>query len=286
MGTFSKAMDKATPQNNPNPENPSSPSLPPASQPVPSNKQNVKIDSSLFSEEQTGRMEKWDERLKKIALDSSFVTEEIRRLRNKILHPDNHQTIRSVLITSALPGEGKSFICANLGISTALGIEKNSLLVDCDLRCPTLASLFGLNNETGLVNHLQSRTDLAQLIKKTGQPKLSILPSGPSPVNPSELLDSSKMVNLINELTQRYQDRLLFLDSPPMQAAAETAVLAQHVDTVILVVRWGYSPKEQVKKAIDTIGKDKILGIVFNAFETNIIEEKYQKIKNYKNYYK
>ena len=284
MGTISKAMHKATSQTsqttdkdredprNPSPESPSS-------------HPSVQVDTSLFTDIEEGHIDNWDERLKKVALNPSLIAEEIRRIRNKIFHPTENKTIRSILIASAIPGEGKSFVCANLGISTALGVEKNAILVDCDLRRPTLATIFGLTNDTGLVNYLHSGTDLSELIKKTGQDKLSLIASGPPPANPSELLDSSKMANLINELSKRYEDRLLFLDSPPVQIAAETAVLAEHVDAVIVVVRWGYSNQDQVKQLVETIGKEKILGIIFNAYETNIIESRLQKVKGQNKYY-
>jgi len=284
MGTISKAMNKVAPQNEAKADQPAptqghSPSTPHAK------KDKVHIDSNLIADVQEGNIEAWDERLKKVAMNPALIAEEIRRIRNKILHPPSNKKIRSILITSAIPGEGKSFICANLGISTALGVEKNAILVDSDLRRPTLAPMFGLKNDLGLVNYLYSGVDLSQLIRKTGQPKLSLIPSGPPPANPSELLDSTRMTGLIDELSQRYEDRLLFLDSPPMQIAAETALLADYVDAVIVVVRWGHATEDQVKELTSAIGKEKILGIVFNAFETNIIESRFQKIKGQEKYY-
>jgi capsular exopolysaccharide synthesis family protein len=286
MGTISKAMSKVAPQNTSAPEQEPQISADSQPKPSPTSEKKIQVDTSLFTDTQEGKIEDWDPRLKKVAQNPSLIAEEIRRVRNKILHPTNGKKIRSVLITSAIPGEGKSFICANLGISTALGVEKNAILVDCDLRRPTLAPMFGIENDTGLVNHLHWGTDLTQLIRKTGQDKLSVLPSGLPPANPSELLDSTKMTTLIDELSERYEDRLLFLDSPPMQIAAETAILAEHVDAVIVIVRWGHATQEQAQELVKTIGKDKILGIIFNAFETNVIESRFQKIKGQDKYYK
>ncbi len=246
----------------------------------------IPVQSFLdINDEKEVSIDDWDERLVEVISNSPLVTEGIRRLRSKILHPVDNKPIRSVLVTSATPGEGKSFICANLGVSMAQGIEKHALMVDCDLRRPTMAKLFGVSNDTGLINYLSSGEDLHRLIKKTGQAKLSLLPSGPPPVNPSELLDSSKMVSMIDELSERYSDRLIFLDSPPHQAAAETAVLAKHVDGVVVVVRWGHSSRELIKELVETIGKEKIIGVVFNAFHTNAIENRLQKIKGYGGYY-
>jgi len=148
-------------------------------------------------------------------------------------------------------------------------MENYALMLDCDLRRPSLAQLFGLPNDAGLVDHLQDHIDLSLLIRKTGQAKLSLIPSGKPPRNPSELLDSSRMVALINELAERYQDRIILFDSPPNIIASETTILAKHVDGVILVVRYGASKREQVKKFVDTIGPDKVLGLVFNAYPDN-----------------
>ena len=121
------------------------------------------------------------------------------------------------------------------------------------------------------------------MMLETGYKKLSLIPSGPPPINPAELLDSKKMSEIIKELAKQYHDRFIIIDSPPMSAASEIAVLAKYVDGVILVVRWGKSRKEQVKQLANLIGKEKILGVVFNAFETNILQSKLQKY--YQDYY-
>ena len=216
----------------------------------------------------------WDERLAAVTGMSSSVAESFKRLRNKILHPSTGQPPRSILITSVVPDEGKSFVCANLGMTMAQGIEQHALMVDCDFRRPSLAPLFGLPNNIGLVNYLRDGTDLSQLIQSVGFQKLSIIPSGPPPINPAELLDSGRMTAMIDEVVSRYGDRLVILDSPPVQTAPETAILAGHVDAVVLVIRWGQSKREQVKQIIELIGESKIIGIVFNAAKINKLGEK------------
>ncbi|MEA2082760.1 MAG: CpsD/CapB family tyrosine-protein kinase [Thermodesulfobacteriota bacterium] len=216
----------------------------------------------------------WDERLVAVTGTSSPVAESFKRLRNKILHPSTGEPPKSILITSVVPEEGKSFVCANLGATMAQGLEQHALMVDCDFRRPSLAPLFGLSNDTGLVNYLRDGTDLSQLIQSVGFQKLSIIPSGPPPINPAELLDSGKMTAMIDEVVSRYGDRLVILDSPPVQAAAETAVLARHVDAVVLVIRWGQSRREQVKQLIELIGESKIIGIVFNAVKVSRVDER------------
>jgi capsular exopolysaccharide synthesis family protein len=161
-----------------------------------------------------------------------------------------------------------------LGISIAQGLDEHALLVGCDLRRSKLASLFNIKNSRGLVDHLSNEVDLGQLIMKTGMRKLSIIPSGSTPVNPAELLCSDKVGKMFAELDSRYDDRFIIIDTAPFGVASETAVLAKHVDGVVLVVRWGKSGRDQVKKMVEILGRDKIIGVVFNAYETNVLSSK------------
>lgn len=229
-------------------------------------------------------LQSWDERFVEAFQNYLGVSESFRRLRAKILHPADGEKIRSILVTSAGPGEGKSFVCANLGAALAQSVERHAIAVDCDMRRPSLAGLFGLDNRQGLVDHLRDGMDLSLLIKKSGMESLSVIPAGVPPVNPSELLASEKMTNMVDEIVGRYPDRIVIFDSPPGQEASETTVLAQHVDKVIIVVRWGVSGKEQVKKFIESIGRENVLGVVFNAFEMNILDKKRQGEGYYKYY--
>ena len=240
--------------------------------------------------EKTGineEMDGWDEKLREIISgNSKQVAESIRMLRTKIYYPESGKPPRSILVTSAIPGEGKSFVCVNLGVSIAQAVEKQALLVECDLRRPSLSKLLGLPKSRGLVDYLQSGTPVEQLIQQTSMPKLSILASGKPPKNPAELIDSEKMASLIKDLENQNPDRLIIFDSPPIQAAPETDVLAKKVDKVILVVRWGYARREHAKQLVEMLGRDKIIGIVFNAFEMSRLGSKLQGYYyGYKDYY-
>lgn len=224
----------------------------------------------------------WNARLFKAINEDTSLAEIFKVLRSRILHPQNtEKSIKTVMVTSAAPKEGKSFISANLGISLAQGMDQHSLLVDCDLRRPSLAGLLGVSGTTGLVDYLRDDVPLPNLIMKTSIDKLSIIPSGRPPLNPSELLSSAKMMALSDELAQRYDDRILILDTPPIMVAAESSVLAGLVDAVVLVVREGVSKKNEIQKTIDTIGKNKILGIVYNAQKSNILDKTYSNNYNY-----
>jgi protein-tyrosine kinase len=224
----------------------------------------------------------WNARLFKAINEDTSLSEIFKVLRSRILHPHNtEKSIKTVMITSAVPKEGKSFVTANLGISLAQGMDQHSLLVDCDLRRPSLASLLGVSKSFGLTDYLRDDVPLPNLIMKTIIDKLSIIPSGRPPLNPSELLSSAKMMALSDELAQRYDDRIIILDSPPIMVAAESSVLAGLVDAVILVVREGVSKKNEIQKTIDTIGKNKILGMVYNAQKSNIFDKTYSNKYNY-----
>ena len=235
----------------------------------------------------SGEMDGWDVKLQEIISgNSKQVAESIRMVRSKIFYPESGTPPRSILVTSAIPGEGKSFLCANLGVSIAQGIEKQALLVECDLRRPSLSKMLGLSNSRGLVDYLQSGTPIEQLIQQTSMPKLSILSSGKPPKNPAELLDTKKMTSLIEELENQNPDRLILFDSPPMQAASETDVLAKKVDKIILVIRWGFARREHAKQLVEMLGRDKVIGVVFNAFEMSRLESKLQGYYyGYKDYY-
>ncbi len=226
------------------------------------------------AEEMVKRPGQWDDRLILATATTGPVAESIRALRTRILFPPSGRIPRSILVTSASPGEGKSFICANLGISLAQGVDNYCLLVDCDLRKPMQHNLFGLNNKAGLSDYLQHKRPLSELLVPSGVEKLSVLQAGPRSINPAELLGSAHMTSLVDELGKRYEDRIVLLDSPPLHAASETAVLAQHVDGVVLVVRYGASRREYVKALADAIGRDKILGVVFNAYRANMLDYK------------
>ena len=164
-------------------------------------------------------------------------------------------------------------------------MSHHALLVDCDLRKPTLAGLFGQTDDHGLSDYLQNKADLSDLIRKTGMPKLSFIAGGPTPINPAELLDSQKMSVLIKELASRYSDRFILFDTPPSIVASETMVLSRYVDGVIIVVRWGESDRAEIKRLVDAIGRDKIIGIVFNAYEKSSIEKFLSNKRTYGNYY-
>jgi len=229
-------------------------------------------------------VEGWDEKLVVFSDSSSPLAENFRLLRTQILYPASGKPYKKILITSTMPGSGKSFVCANLGISLAQGLDQHALMVDCDLRRSRLATLFNCQTNRGLVNYLQDGEDLGKLIVKTGMRKLSVIPGGVRPPNPAELLGSVKVEKMFAELASRYDDRFILIDTPPTLAASETEVLAKHVDGIILVVRWGLGGRAPMKQLVESIGHDKIIGVVFNAYEANMLSAKMSGYDEYGQY--
>ena len=138
--------------------------------------------------------------------------------------------------------------------------------MECDLRRPVLAKLLGLNeDERGLRNYLEGEDSVVPYLKTTPVKKLTLLPAGKPPSNPAELVSSAKMKRLVEEVKNRYEDRYIILDSTPAHLLAETTSLVSMIDGVLLVVRSGRTSKNAIVEAIDNLGREKILGLIFNG---------------------
>ena len=139
------------------------------------------------------------------------------------------------------------------------------MLVDCDVRRPSLHKSFGLEVKQGLREYLADGTSVAPYLLKTPVQKLTLLPAGQPSSSPSELLGSEKMKSLILELKERYPDRFLTLDTPPAHFTAEITPLCSMMDKVLLVVREGKTKRKPVADVVANIGRERIIGLVFNA---------------------
>jgi exopolysaccharide/PEP-CTERM locus tyrosine autokinase len=216
-----------------------------------------------------------DKNLVSLLNPASFESEQFKILRTNLLFPASGKSPRSILVTSVAPGEGKSFVAANLAISVAAHVNWNVLLVDCDLRHPCVHRQFGFGEVPGLSDYLANGRQLNSLLLKTAVKRLTILPGGRTPSNPSELLSSQKMTAFIDEVTARYDDRLIILDSPPPRLTAESTALARHVDGILLVVKYAKTPRDAANELISKLGKEKILGAIVNNFDAGF--SRYQK---------
>ncbi len=197
----------------------------------------------------------------------SLGAEQFRKLRNHILKPNRPDAPKTIMVTSATAGEGKTFVSANLAAGIAHDLHSHALLVDCDLRSPTLSHWFGVQNGHGLSDYLLGKGNLSELLMKTRMDKLMILTGGSSQQKPAELIGSKRMEALVLELKSRYPDRYIILDATPLLATAEPEVLARLVDGILIVVRAGVTPRETVKQAIASLDPKKILGFVLNDVE-------------------
>lgn len=188
-------------------------------------------------------------------------------LRGQILFPKDRKVPRSMLVTSTFPAEGKTYVAANLAATLALSIDEYVLVIDADLRRPRLHRMFGYSKVQGLHDYLVGSHQIEELVVKSGIEKLSLLPAGKPPRNPTELLSSNMMMKFLDEVKEKYHDRFIIIDSPPSSVTAESKFLAQHVDGVIYVVMANKTPRKDIEKAIDNLGREKIIGIVFNGYE-------------------
>ncbi len=212
----------------------------------------------------------------------SFEAEQFKMLRTNLLFPVSGKAPRSIMVTSAVPDEGKSFVAANLAISIAQGIQEHVLLMDCDVRLPSIHTQFGFGNVPGLSEHLSNGTPVSSLILKTKIEKLSIIPGGKPPHNPAELLSSQQMSNLLKETKDRYSDRFIVIDSPPPTLTAETSAISRQVDGILVVIEYGSTPRKMVSDLVNIVGKKKVLGIILNKFDMK--SSHYNGMKKYKKY--
>jgi capsular exopolysaccharide synthesis family protein len=213
-----------------------------------------------------------DETLVALLAQQSFEAEQFKILRTNLLYPVSGKPPRSILITSLDQGDGKSFVVANLAVSMALNLNRHVLVIDCDLRKPSMHTIFGFGDVPGLREYISEGRTLPSLLLRTKVERLSLLPAGTPPPNPSELLSSERMAALIQEVTRRYKDRLVLIDSPPPTLTAEPAVLARQVDGILLVAKYGRTRMPDLLKVAEKLGKEKILGSVINYFEHSVVD--------------
>lgn len=205
-------------------------------------------------------------RIDRDGVEIPSMIEAFRSLRTSVLLSGVDSPPKSLLVTSTQPGEGKTTIATNLALALAQA-EHRVLLVDSDLRSPSLHRLFGRRHDPGLVGYLTGREDWHTLVRSSGTTGLDLLTCGPVPPNPSELLSSRRMMQLIKSANERYD--FIILDSPPMLALADSRILAPLVSGVLLVVKSGSVSREQVwdaQKSILGVGAN-LLGVVLNRVD-------------------
>lgn len=198
----------------------------------------------------------------------SFAAEAYRVLRANLHYANPDQPLRRLLVTSAGAGEGKSTTVANLGMSLAQA-DRSVLLVDADLRRPTLNLFFHQPVTPGLSSYLAGDSLLDAVIHKTSVPNLSLVSSGPVPPNPAELLASRRMREFLGAASER--NDIVLLDSPPVLAVSDACALAHMVDGVLLVVGSGTVARPALRRAKEQIEavRGRIVGAVVNRFDAS-----------------
>lgn len=200
----------------------------------------------------------------------SPIAEAYRTLRTNIQFSKSDGELKTIMFTSSGPGEGKSTTTSNTAVAMAQS-GKRIILMDCDLRKPVQHKIFAKRNK-GVTNALVEEIDPIKLLQETEVDNLLLLPSGPIPPNPSELLGAARMQRIIESLKEHCD--LLIIDAPPVVAVTDASVLAAKVDGIALVVNAGSNRPEMVQKAKELLVKAKghILGVVLNRVE---IEEEH-----------
>jgi capsular exopolysaccharide synthesis family protein len=199
-----------------------------------------------------------------IAPPDSFAAEQFRKLKTQIFNVSPNPP-HIILVTSTTPDEGKTMVAFNLALSISQEIQKRAILVDADLRKPSV--LFKKHKATrGLSNYLSNRIPLAEILIRF-QENFWIIPAGPSSKRSPELIGTRRMTELLTSLREFGEDTYTIVDSPPVLSTSEPAVLSKMVDAVILVVRADQTPRESIRSAAQNIDRQKIIGLVFNQVE-------------------
>ena len=198
-------------------------------------------------------------------------TEEFRRIKRPLLMHARGEgatmvaNANMIMVTSALPGEGKTFTSINLALSIAMEMDKTVLLIDADVAKPDVTARLGVEAEKGLIDILlDDGLTLQDVLLRTDIPKLTLLPSGGRHVHSTELLASERMRQLVLELSSRYSDRIVIFDSPPLLLTNEARVLASLMGQIVLVAEESRTPQHAVKEAVDLLDANEIVGIVMN----------------------
>ena len=170
-----------------------------------------------------------------------------------------------IMVTSSLPGEGKTYTAINLAMSIAMELDHTVLLVDADVARPSVLRTLGLPPQRGLMDILvDDKLDMGDVMLRTNVDTLSILPAGTSTPRATELLASSTMSNLVNEIANRYPDRIVIFDSPPLLLTSESRVLASHMGQIVMVVEAQTTTQHAVKEALSQLEGFNNVNLIYN----------------------
>lgn len=199
------------------------------------------------------------------------VADEFRRIKRPLIdnvvrrRGDESDHMNVIIITSALPGAGKTFCSVNLAASISLERELNVLLVDADVAKPHISKAFDLSDQPGLIDILEDETrSIADVLIRTDLNDIQVLPAGRKHTQSTELLASDRMADVVKELATRYPDRIIVMDSPPLLMTSEAQVLAKQAGQIALVVESGKTLHQDVQEALETLDQSKPINVILN----------------------
>ena len=198
---------------------------------------------------------------------NSFAGEQYKILREQVKKILNEEGSHLLAIMSPVKGDGKSTVAANLAVAIALDYDQQILLIDADLRSPSIHNFFGIKSTPGLADYLssESRANLMSYVQNTSLPGLRVLPAGRPTSLSSELLATEKMKSLLKEISVKFPGHQVIIDTSPVLSTSDPLVLAQQVDKIVMVVRAGRTPRECLSEAIKSLGSDRVKGIILNG---------------------
>ena len=188
-------------------------------------------------------------------------------LRTQVLQQLSDNNWNSLAITAATQGAGKSLVAANLAISISLEVNHTVLLVDLDLRRPSVHKYFDFKPEYGLQDYLMDNIPVEDILVNPGFERLILLPGRGTTYGSSELLSSQKMIRLVEELKYRYKSRIVIFDLPPLLAVDDAMVFLPHVDSTLLVVENGKNTEEEVVKSLKLLEHTNCMGTILNKLD-------------------
>ena len=255
---------------NAKPPAPPAPDAPgPRQAPAPSPKQSRQAELDLARLERMGLLTPRTAR--------SRLKEEFRVIKRAVLRNAFQQGVlrglpgNLVMVSSAKPTEGKTFTAINLAISIALERDYTVLLIDGDFARPSVTKTLGLDADKGIVDVLEDPSiDLSDVLIRTNIEKLSVLPAGSLHNLSTELLASHRMSAVVSEIAQRYPDRVIIFDAPPILASSEPSALAMHVGQIVLVVEADRTPRSAVQEALDMMNTDAHISVILNRCSPRI----------------
>ena len=223
--------------------------------------------------EERGLPARIDERAAQ-AIESPLFVEQFRRASATLIEAQAAGNLKVLLVASASPGDGKTLTALNLALVLGRSYGRRVLLIDGDLRRPSLHRVVGVPNRSGLADALQAQSDVRLEVTPITE-TVTLLPAGPADPDPLRSLSSARMKRVLHEAAQRFD--WVIIDSAPVGVVADASVLATLTDGIVFVVRAEHSQYPDVKKAMQTLGHERILGVILNGVSGNW---------DYKNYYK